>query len=72
MESKSSTKDEVFLFDIFCRNNVPDRIILQKRNNAVPVSCLMCDTDVEHLFHVFFDSGFATLCWQRIGIHYDM
>lgn len=31
----------------------------------------MCVGDVEHLFHLFFDCGFAKVCWQQVGMDYD-
>lgn len=36
------------------------------------ISCPMCDLDVEHLLHVFFDCPFARLCWHYAGCDYDM
>lgn len=32
----------------------------------------MCEQDVEHLLHVFFDCPFARHCWQYVGREYDM
>ena len=32
----------------------------------------MCDSDVEHLLHVFFDCPFATSCWHYVGIYLEM
>lgn len=32
----------------------------------------MCETDLEHLLHVFFDCAFASQCWQLMGMHFDM
>ena len=32
----------------------------------------MCNEDVEHKLHVFFDCPFATSCWHYVGVNYDM
>lgn len=32
----------------------------------------MCDIDIEHLGHVFFDCVFARQCWHYTGMVYDM
>lgn len=32
----------------------------------------MCNVDIEHLLHVFFDCRFAAACWQHVGLVYDM
>lgn len=32
----------------------------------------MCNTDMEHLLHIFLDCQFAAQCWQQMGIHYNM
>lgn len=38
----------------------------------LPIVCPMCDSDVEHLLHVFFDCPFAASCWQYVGLSLDM
>lgn len=32
----------------------------------------MCETDIEHLRHMFCECSFATKCWQRSGLTMDM
>lgn len=56
----------------FCRNNVPVRVLLQKRSANIPLCCPMCNVDVEHLLHVFFDYGFASNCWHEMGLQFNM
>lgn len=46
-----------------CRNNVPVRNLLRGKGVRVPISCVMCIGDVEHLMHLFLDCGFAKACW---------
>lgn len=38
----------------------------------VPLVCPLCNTDIEHLIHVFFYCNFASQCWQHIGLQFDM
>lgn len=32
----------------------------------------MCNSDVEHLLHLFFDCTFAKQCWDKVGLSLDM
>lgn len=64
-------KVKTFLW-IFCRNNIPVRNRLRARGVDLPIICPMCDSDVEHLLHVFFDCPFASSCWQYVGIYLEM
>lgn len=64
------TKVKYFLWR-FCRNNIPVRATLQRRHITVPLTCPMCNTDEEHLFHVFFDCEFASQCWQYAGLSFN-
>lgn len=32
----------------------------------------MCNVDVEHLQHLFFDFKFAADCWQQKNLFFDM
>lgn len=34
--------------------------------------CPMCDRDIEHLAHIFFDCDFAKHCWSYLNLNYDM
>lgn len=49
----------------FCRNTIPI-------SNLFPILCSVCEVDVEHLLHVFFDCDFASQCWQSVGYTPDM
>lgn len=60
------------LFWRLCRNNVPVRNRLRGKGVRVPIACIMCVGDVEHLLHLFFDCIFAKACWQKVGLQYDM
>lgn len=55
-----------------CRNNVPVRNLLRAKGIQVPISCVMCVGDVEHLLHLFFDCDFAKACWQKMVLSYNM
>lgn len=46
----------------FCSNNIPVRNVLRGKGVTLPIVCPMCETDVEHLLHVFFDCNFAFAC----------
>lgn len=56
----------------FCKNNVPVRKLLRSKGVGAPTICPMCDTDIEHLLHVFFDCKFASDCWQIAGLNFDI
>lgn len=64
-------KIRVFLWRL-CRNNIPVRNRLRYKGVDVSILCPMCDNDVEHLLHVFFDCQFASQCWAYAGLSYDM
>lgn len=34
--------------------------------------CLMCNVDVEHLIHVFFDYTFAKSCYHDASLSFDV
>lgn len=65
-----SHKIEVLLWRL-CRNNDPVRIRLRGKGIHVPIGCVMCVEDVEHLMHLFFDYGISKDCWQQMGLVYD-
>lgn len=54
-------KIRVFLLR-FCRDNIPVRNKLKHKGVSLPILCPMCNGDVEHLLHVFFDCQFASQC----------
>lgn len=56
----------------FCQNNVPVRKLPRSRGVDLPIICSMCERDIEHLLHIFFDCGFAAECSQRMGLVYNM
>lgn len=64
-------KIKVLLWRI-CRNTVPVRNRLRGKGARVPITCMMCTGDIEHLIHLFWDCEFAKSCWQHIGLLYDM
>lgn len=53
-------------------NMIPVRKLLRGRGVNVPILCPLCNRDVEHKLHVFFDCLFATQCWQLAGLGFDM
>lgn len=64
-------KVKIFLWR-FCRNNIPVRNLLRGKGVQIPILCPMCESDIEHLLHVFFDCDFAKQCWNVVGLQYDM
>lgn len=64
-------KIKIFIWR-FCRDTIPTRWKLRGKGIRLPISCLFCRVDVEHLLHVFFDCQFASQCWHHSGLVYDM
>lgn len=64
-------KVKIFIWRL-CRDTVPVRRRLSSKGVSVPWLCPMCDKDIEHLAHVFFDCDFAKQCWGKLGLNYDM
>lgn len=62
---------KIFLWRL-CRNTIPVRRRLSNKGVQVPWLCPMCNNDVEHLAHVFFDCNFASACWSEVHLNYDM
>lgn len=50
-------KMKIFLWH-FCRNMIPVRRRLSNKEVQVPWLCPMCNIDVEHLAHLFFECDF--------------
>lgn len=48
----------------FSKNNILVRNLLRGRGVPNPIICLMCEHDIEHVLHLFFDCEFARSCWQ--------
>lgn len=63
-------KMKVLLWRI-CRNTVPVRHRLRGKGVRVPITCMMCSRDIEHLLHLFCDCEFTRACWQHMGLIYD-
>lgn len=64
-------KIKVFLWR-FGRNNVSVRNLLRGKGVQLPIICPMCEKDVEHLLHLFFDCDFAKQCWSVVNLNFDM
>lgn len=64
-------KVNIFLWR-FCRNNVPVQKRLSTKGISLPILRPMCNTDIEHNIHVFFDCPFASSCRHYAGLQYDM
>ena len=64
-------KIKIFLWR-FCKNNIPVRYLLRSKGVLNPITCPMCEGDIEHLLHVFFDCTFAQQCWSTAGLNLDM
>lgn len=47
------------------------RNLLRSKGISVPIGCAMCNSDIEHLLHLFFDCRFAQECWQSVGLLFD-
>lgn len=45
-------KVKIFMWRI-CRNNVPVHVLLRGRGVQTPIICPMCETNVEHLRHIY-------------------
>lgn len=64
-------KIKIFIWR-FCRDNIPVRIRLSNKGVYLPISCPICNVDVEHLLHLFFECPFARNCWNAHNLVYDM
>lgn len=56
----------------FCRNNMPVRNMLRRKGVNTTIICPLCNTNVEHILHVFFDCAFAAQVWQQLNCVFDM
>lgn len=56
----------------FYNNNILVRILLRGKGVQTPIVCPMCNRDVEHVLHLFFDCEFARRCWQYVNLIFDM
>lgn len=64
-------KSRIFLWR-FCKNNIPVRNLLRGKGINSPITCPMCNRDVEHILHLFFDCEFAKECWSKTDLTFDM
>lgn len=62
---------KIFIWRL-CRDNVHVRIRLMIKGIAIPIISLMCNVDIEHPPHLFFDCPFASNCWHAANLNYDM
>lgn len=46
--------------------------MLRHKGAPLPIICPLCNGDVEHMLHIFFDCKFASQCWEYAGLKYDM
>ena len=60
--AKVPSKIMVFLWKA-CRDVLPTRSRLQTKWVVVPLTCVLCDRDVENCWHVFLTCPFARQCW---------
>lgn len=42
------------------------------RNREIPIICPMCNNDVEHMLHVFYDCNFIVHCRAHVNLICDM
>lgn len=64
-------KLKIFLWH-FCRNTMPIRWRIRSRGIIVPITCPLCNNDVEYMLHLFFDCNFAADCWAHANAMQDM
>lgn len=46
--------------------------LLKSRGVQNPIICPMCETDVEHLRHIFLEYNFAKECWRLMCLSFDL
>lgn len=51
---------------------MPVCIRLKNKGVVVPIICPMCNMDIKHPLHLFFDCPFASSCWDASSLNYDM
>lgn len=65
-------KSRTFLWR-FCNNNIAVRNLFRGKGVATTITCPLCNTDVEHMPHnFFFDCKFASDCWGKLGLWFDI
>ena len=46
-----------------CWDFLPTKVQLTYRHIQVPITCVFCQQDVEHIWHIFLVCPFAQECW---------
>ncbi|XP_073041827.1 uncharacterized protein [Primulina eburnea] len=64
---KIPPKVKMFLWQA-CRQCLPTRSKLNSRGIFVPLSCVICDRDIEHTWHTFIVCKYVRECWAHDGI----
>lgn len=70
MEVASPTQSQVFLWRL-CKNNIPTRNLLRGKGVQTTILCPFCNSDVEHLKHVFIECQFARSYWGLVDANID-
>lgn len=63
-------KARFFLWRL-CKNNIPTRNLLRGKGVQTTILCPFCNSDVEHLKHVFIECQFARRCWGLVDANID-
>ena len=51
---------------------MPTRSRLVHKGIHVPLSCILCGSDVEHSWHLFLDCHYAKNCWDLADVVIDI
>ena len=54
-----------------CDGCLPIRTKLVFRGISSSLTCVFCDSDVEHFWHLFCECSFAKACWDSISIEFN-
>ena len=49
-----------------------EHIRLRNKGVTLPITCPMCNADIEHLLRLFFDCPSASSCWHAVNLDYDV
>ena len=63
-------KIRVFLWRL-CRNTIPVYYRLRGKGVPVTIRCPLCEGEVEHLRHLFFECIFSKECWHLAGLNFE-
>ena len=64
-------KAKYFMWRI-CKNNIPTRYLLRSKGVQTTILCPFCNSDVEHLRHVFIECLDARRCWLTTDLNLDV